>query len=151
MADDNVNVSITVSSDGAEQGASKASDAIGRAVNGIAQDLRELVAQSRATNAALTQGFAQMSSAAETAASRMVQASQRVRAAHEAEAKAAEGASHWTAASRRELLVLGHEMAMGNYKRFAGSIMVLGEQMDWMHKIMTPAGLAIGAVAGSVA
>lgn len=151
MADDNVNVSITVSSDGAEQGASKASDAIGRAVNGIAQDLRELVAQSRATNAALTQGLAQMSSAAETAASRMVQASQRVRAAHEAEAKAAEGASHWTAASRRELLVLGHEMAMGNYKRFVGSIMVLGEQMDWMHKIMTPAGLAIGAVAGSVA
>jgi len=152
MADDNrVDVAITVTSDGAAQGAAKASDAIGRAVNGIAQDLRELVSQSRATNAALTQGFAQMSSAAETAASRMVQASQRVRAAHEAEAKAAEGASHWTAASRRELLVLAHELSMGNYKRFAGSIMVLGEQMDWMHKIMTPAGLAIGAVAGAVA
>ncbi|WP_416268826.1 hypothetical protein SD235_04875 [Burkholderia cepacia] len=152
MSDDNrVDIAIVVNSDGAAQGAAKASDAIARAVNGIAQDLRDLVAQSRATNAALTQGFAQMSSAADTAASRMVQASQRVRAAHEAEAKAAEGASRWTAASRRELLVLAHELSMGNYKRFAGSIMVLGEQMDWMHKIMTPAGLAIGAVAGSVA
>lgn len=152
MSNDNrVDVAIVVNSDGAAQGAAKASDAIARAVNGIAQDLRDLVAQSRATNAALTRGFAQMSSAADTAASRMVQASQRVRAAHEAEAKAAEGASRWTAASRRELLVLAHELSMGNYKRFAGSIMVLGEQMDWMHKIMTPAGLAIGAVAGSVA
>ncbi|CAM8755325.1 Prophage tail length tape measure family protein [Burkholderia pseudomallei] len=91
-----------------------------------------------------------MSSAVEAAANRMVQASQRVRTAHKAEAKEAEETSRWTAASRRELLVLGHEMAMGNYKRFAGSIMVLGEQMDWMHKIMTPVGLAIGAVAGTI-
>lgn len=98
----------------------------------------------------MTQGFGQMSSAVEAAANRMVQASQRVRTAHKAEAKEAEETSRWTAASRRELLVLGHEMAMGNYKRFAGSIMVLGEQMDWMHKIMTPAGLAIGAVAGTI-
>lgn len=152
MSDDNrVDVAITVTSDGATQGAAKASDAIARAIGAIQQDLRELVAQSRATNAAMTQGFAQMSSAAEAAANRMVEASQRVRTAHAAEAKAAEGASHWTAASRRELLVLAHELSMGNYKRFAGSIMVLGEQMDWMHKIMTPAGLAIGAVAGAVA
>lgn len=98
----------------------------------------------------MTQGFGQMSSAVEAAANRMVQASQRVRTAHKAEAKEAEETSRWTAASRRELLVLGHEMAMGNYKRFAGSIMVLGEQMDWMHKIMTPVGLAIGAVAGTI-
>ncbi|KWO21409.1 phage tail length tape measure family protein [Burkholderia ubonensis] len=152
MADENrVDVAITVTSDGAEQGASKASDSIARAIGATQQDLRELVAQSRATTSAMTQGFGQMSSSAEAAANRMVEASQRVRAAHAAEAKAAEGASHWTAASRRELLVLAHELSMGNYKRFAGSIMVLGEQMDWMHKIMTPAGLAIGAVAGSVA
>ncbi|OMZ07288.1 hypothetical protein AQ857_03780 [Burkholderia pseudomallei] len=116
----------------------------------IQRDLNDLVAQSRATTSAMTQGFGQMSSAVEAAANRMVQASQRVRTAHKAEAKEAEETSRWTAASRRELLVLGHEMAMGNYKRFAGSIMVLGEQMDWMHKIMTPAGLAIGAVAGTI-
>ncbi|CAM8845089.1 Bacteriophage tail tape measure N-terminal domain-containing protein [Burkholderia pseudomallei] len=152
MSDNNrVDVSINVSSDGAERGAAKASDSIARAVGLMQRDLQQLVQQSQATTSAMTQGFAQMSSSSEAAANRMVQASQRVRAAHESEAKAAEGASHWTAASRRELLVLAHELSMGNYKRFAGSIMVLGEQMDWMHKIMTPAGLAIGAVAGSVA
>ncbi|WP_458365244.1 hypothetical protein [Burkholderia pseudomallei] len=151
MSDDNrVDVAITVTSDGAEQGASKAADSLTRAIGMIQRDLNDLVAQSRATTSAMTQGFGQMSSAVEAAANRMVQASQRVRTAHKAEAKEAEETSRWTAASRRELLVLGHEMAMGNYKRFAGSIMVLGEQMDWMHKIMTPVGLAIGAVAGTI-
>ncbi|WP_143282392.1 hypothetical protein [Burkholderia pseudomallei] len=151
MSDENrIDVAITVTSDGAEQGASKAADSLTRAIGMIQRDLNDLVAQSRATTSAMTQGFGQMSSAVEAAANRMVQASQRVRTAHKAEAKEAEETSRWTAASRRELLVLGHEMAMGNYKRFAGSIMVLGEQMDWMHKIMTPAGLAIGAVAGTI-
>ncbi|WP_154394197.1 hypothetical protein [Burkholderia pseudomallei] len=151
MSDENrIDVAITVTSDGAEQGASKAADSLTRAIGMIQRDLNDLVAQSRATTSAMTQGFGQMSSAVEAAANRMVQASQRVRTAHKAEAKEAEETSRWTVASRRELLVLGHEMAMGNYKRFAGSIMVLGEQMDWMHKIMTPAGLAIGAVAGTI-
>lgn len=151
MSDENrIDVAITVTSDGAEQGASKAADSLTRAIGMIQRDLNDLVAQSRATTSAMTQGFGQMSSAVEAAANRMVQASQRVRTAHKAEAKEAEETSRWTAASRRELLVLGHEMAMGNYKRFVGSIMVLGEQMDWMHKIMTPAGLAIGAVAGTI-
>ncbi|MBL3955412.1 phage tail length tape measure family protein, partial [Bacteroides thetaiotaomicron] len=58
---------------------------------------------------------------------------------------------HASVAARRELLVLAHELSMGNYKRFAGSLMVLGEQLDWMGKIMTPTGAAIGLIAGAIA
>ncbi len=57
---------------------------------------------------------------------------------------------HTTTAARRELLVLAHELSQGNYKRFAGSLMVLGEQMDWMGKLMSPVGLAVGAVTGAL-
>src|SRR5258708_37355124 len=48
-----------------------------------------------------------------------------------------------TAGARRELLVLAHELSQGNFKRFAGSLMVLGEQMDWMGAIMSGTGAAI--------
>lgn len=169
MSDDNrVDVSINVSSDGAEQGASKAADSISRAIGLIQRDLRDLVNQSRASTAALTAGFSGMSGAAEGMASRMTSSVQTVTAAMTVQgsaaaavsravqqANAAEEASHrrlghTSTAARREMLVLAHELSMGNYKRFAGSLMVLGEQMDWMGKIMTPVGLSIGAVAGTI-
>lgn len=54
---------------------------------------------------------------------------------------------HSAVGARREMLVLAHELATGNFKRAAGSVMVLAERMDWMTAIMSPAGAAIGAVA----
>ncbi|MDN7456600.1 phage tail length tape measure family protein [Burkholderia cenocepacia] len=170
MSDDNrVDVAITVTSDGAAQGAAKASDAIARAVNGIAQDLRELVAQSRATNAALTAGFTGVATSIEGMAGRMRSAVQqttgvvddygnvvvataaRVQQANNQIVASQQHVGHASVAARREMLVLAHELMMGNYKRFAGSLMVLGEQMDWMGKIMTPTGAMIGAIAGALA
>ncbi|WP_186133897.1 phage tail length tape measure family protein [Burkholderia gladioli] len=65
-------------------------------------------------------------------------------------AKDIENLGHTTTAARREMLVLAHELSQGNYKRFAGSLMVLGEQMDWMGKLMSPVGLAFAGVAGSI-
>lgn len=56
-----------------------------------------------------------------------------------------------TAGARRELLVLAHEMAQGNWKKFGGSLMVLGEKTDAMAAIMSPAGLAAGAFVGALA
>ncbi|KWC51565.1 phage tail tape measure C-terminal domain-containing protein [Burkholderia ubonensis] len=56
-----------------------------------------------------------------------------------------------TAAARREVIVLAHEMAMGNWSRFGGSMMVLGEQMDVLSKLMSPLGLAIGGVTAALA
>ncbi|TCG08381.1 phage tail tape measure protein [Paraburkholderia steynii] len=70
---------------------------------------------------------------------------QRMEGAEEA-AKSIEKIGHTSTAARRELLVLAHELSQGNYKRFGGSLMVLGEQMDWMGKIMSPVGLAVGAL-----
>lgn len=59
--------------------------------------------------------------------------------------------SHTTVGARREMLVLAHEIVTGNFKRAAGSVMVLGERMDWMSKIMSPTGAAIGIVVGALA
>ncbi|KVN92534.1 phage tail tape measure protein [Burkholderia ubonensis] len=55
-----------------------------------------------------------------------------------------------TAAARREVIVLAHEMATGNWSRFGGSMMVLGEQMDVLSKLMSPLGLAIGGVTAAL-
>ncbi|CAJ2951825.1 hypothetical protein [Burkholderia pseudomallei] len=152
MSDDNrVDVSINVSSDGAERGSNEAAAAISQAVSKMEGSLGELSQQARASAAMVIQGFGQMSASSDAAANQIVLASRRVQQANAAEEESHRRLGHTSTAARREMLVLAHELSMGNYKRFAGSIMVLGEQMDWMHKIMTPAGLAIGAVAGSVA
>ncbi|KVL59255.1 hypothetical protein WT01_15600 [Burkholderia cepacia] len=169
MSDDNrVDVAIVVNSDGAAQGAAKASDSIARAVNGIAQDLRELVAQSRATNAALVAGFTGVATSIDGMAGRMRSAVQqttgvvddygnvvvataaRVQQANNQIVASQNHVAHSSVAARREMLVLAHELMMGNYKRFVGSLMVLGEQMDWMKAIMSPAGAAIGVVVAAI-
>lgn len=170
MADDNrVDVSISVTSDGAEQGASKAADSITQAIGLIQRDLSQLVTQSRATTAAVTAGFTGMSAAVQGMAGRIgssvrqmsgvvddygneiVSVSRKVQQANAAEEESHRRLGHTSVAARRELLVLSHELMMGNYKRFVGSLMVLGEQMDWMGKIMSPVGLGIGLVAAEIA
>lgn len=55
-----------------------------------------------------------------------------------------------TAGAKRELLVLAHELSQGNYKRFAGSMMVLGERTNAMGLIFSSAGLMIGATAAAL-
>lgn len=61
-----------------------------------------------------------------------------------------EKVSHSSVGARRELLVLAHELSQGNFKRAAGSVMVLGERMDWMGAIMSPVGLTVAAVAATI-
>ena len=61
---------------------------------------------------------------------------------------AMEGFSFATAGAKRELLVLGHELSQGNYKRFAGSLLVLGERTGAAALLFSGMGLAaLGAVA----
>lgn len=55
-----------------------------------------------------------------------------------------------TAGARKELLVMAHELATGNFKNFGGSLMVFGEQIDAFKLILSPAGLAVTAVAAAV-
>jgi len=61
---------------------------------------------------------------------------------------------HFSLAStgaRRELMVLAHELSQGNYKRFAGSLMVLGERTGGLSKIFNKTALSIGAFVATVA
>lgn len=175
MADDRIEVAIAVSSDGAEQGSNQAAQAILRAVGSIEQQMKELVAQTRASSAAMAQGFSQMAAAAQASNTKIqtvvrntvnvvddfgneiANVTRQVSSAATAQASAVgqvEAAGkklgHTTTAARREMLVLAHELAMGNYKRFFGSLMVLGEQMDWMHALMSPLGASIGVIVGAL-
>lgn len=56
-----------------------------------------------------------------------------------------------TQASRRELLVLAHELSQGNFKQFGGSLMVLAEQTDATSLIFNKTALTIGAFIGVIA
>lgn len=47
-----------------------------------------------------------------------------------------------TVGAKRELLVLAHELSQGNYKKFGGSMMVLGEQTGAAGLLFSAAGLA---------
>lgn len=54
----------------------------------------------------------------------------------------------------RELLVLAHELSQGQFNRFAGSLLVLGEQVDALGKafqILALGGGVVGAAIGAVA
>jgi lambda family phage tail tape measure protein len=55
-----------------------------------------------------------------------------------------------TAGARRELLVLAHEASQGSWKNFGGSLMVMGEKIDIMSKVLSPAGIGIGLLSAAV-
>jgi phage-related minor tail protein len=67
-----------------------------------------------------------------------------------------------TAGSARELMVLGHELSQGQFQRFGGSLIVLGERINFLPSLLEKAGAAasslglslgvfIGAIAASAA
>lgn len=61
---------------------------------------------------------------------------------------AMEGFSFATAGAKRELLVLAHELSQGNYSRFGGSMLVLGERTGAAALLFSGMGIAtLGVVA----
>jgi phage-related minor tail protein len=62
-----------------------------------------------------------------------------------------EGLSLSTVAAKRELLVLAHELSQGNYSKFGGSMMVLGEQTGAAGLLFSSTGIAALAFAGVLA
>ena len=48
-----------------------------------------------------------------------------------------------TVGARRELLVLAHEASQGQWQRFGGSLMVLGERVDAMSMLFSASGVAV--------
>jgi lambda family phage tail tape measure protein len=63
----------------------------------------------------------------------------------------AEELSFKTAGAKRELLVLAHELSQGNFKRFGGSLLVLGEQTGAAGLLFSKTTLAILGTAAAVA
>ncbi|WP_174417650.1 phage tail length tape measure family protein [Burkholderia sp. SIMBA_052] len=64
-------------------------------------------------------------------------------------AHAAHSFSINNSASRREMLVLAHEASQGQWKRFAGSMLVMAEASDALSLIMSPLGIGLTAAAGA--
>ena len=65
-----------------------------------------------------------------------------------------EGFSFQSASAKRELLVLAHELSQGQFSRFGGSMMVLGEQTGAAGLLFSSTGLAVlgfAAALGTVA
>jgi phage-related minor tail protein len=55
-----------------------------------------------------------------------------------------------TAGSARELMVLGHELSQGNFQRFGGSMIVLGERINFLPKLLESASTAASALGMSL-
>ncbi|WP_196486430.1 phage tail length tape measure family protein [Burkholderia cepacia] len=64
-------------------------------------------------------------------------------------AHAAHSFSINNSAARREMLVLAHEASQGQWKRFAGSMLVMAEASDALSLIMSPLGMGLTAAAGA--
>ena len=61
-----------------------------------------------------------------------------------------EGFSFQSASAKRELLVLAHELSQGQFSRFGGSMMVLGEQTGAAGLLFSAAGLAALGLAAAI-
>lgn len=68
----------------------------------------------------------------------------------ESAAESTEKMSFATVGAKRELLVLAHELSQGNYKRAAGSVMVLGERINVMGSIMSATGAGVGLFVAAI-
>jgi hypothetical protein len=55
-----------------------------------------------------------------------------------------------TASAKRELLVLAHELSQGNFKKFGGSMLVLGEQTGAAGLLFSAAGIAAIAMGAAI-
>ncbi|OHV96194.1 hypothetical protein AKG95_15405 [Janthinobacterium lividum] len=62
-----------------------------------------------------------------------------------------EGLSFQSASAKRELLVLAHELSQGQFQRFGGSMLVLGEQTGAASLLFSAAGLAVLGLAAAIA
>lgn len=116
MADDTLQIIFGAKVDGLVQGTKQGSAAIEEMVQTIRDQTAALDASAKAT-ASTASSLRAVIPAASSASTGIATIE-----------KAATSAGHGTAGFYRELLVLSHEMAMGNYSRFGGSLMVLAER-----------------------
>lgn len=167
MADSNDNtigVKVVVDPTAAQQGSNEASKAIKDAADSINSSLKSVTQASTSTAAAVRSGFSglegelrqlqqQIASLAGTVASgsaAIVSSLNQIPAAGRNAAGGLNGVAHASAGVRRELLVLGHEAVTGNWTRFGGSLLVLGERMNILQYLTGPVGVGLGVIGAAI-
>jgi phage-related minor tail protein len=121
----------------------------------------------KANNTQFVAGLAQASTETEKFQKRLLNAAKTVeqynltqkatqKAANDAVAGIKEASRHTeefgfkTAGAKRELLVLAHELSQGNYKNFAGSMLVLGERTGAAALLFSGMGIAVLGVTAAL-
>lgn len=122
-----------------EEAATSGSKASATAINNFVSQLARTADQAGKTRAQLLEMKAAQLGITDSVAGYIKQVEKAAESTH--------GMSLATTGARRELLVLAHEASQGNWKKFGGSLMVLGERMDAMSVIMSATGVGVGLFA----
>lgn len=130
---------VRVAQQAIAEAATSGSNASARAINSFVSQLARTADQAGKTRAELLGMRAAQLGIADSVSGYVSQIEAAAQHTHEF--------SMASAGARRELLVLTHEASQGNWKRFAGSMMVLGERTDAMGAIMSSTGVGIGLFA----
>lgn len=125
------------------EAASNGSNASAKAINNFVSQLARTADQAGKTRAELLQMKAAQMGISESVSGYINQIDEAAKHTH--------GFNMATTGARRELLVLAHEASQGNWSKFGGSLMVLGERTDALSAIMSSAGLGVGLFVGAIA
>lgn len=164
MSDNQIDVKIKVDPSDADSGSSAAASAINSAASDIRAALKSIEVSSNSTGAAVRSGLhgleqemkslqTQMRAVASTvqqSGQAIVSTLNQMGAAGGRAASGMTSVGHASTGVRRELLVLGHEIMTGNWTRFFGSLVVLGERMDLLRYVTGATGVGMGLAAAAV-
>ncbi|MFL9882034.1 phage tail length tape measure family protein [Paraburkholderia agricolaris] len=134
---------VRVAQEAIAQAATNGSNASAKAINNFVSQLQRTADTAGKTRAELLQMKAAQMGISESVSNYINRISEASKQTH--------SFGLGTTAARRELMVLAHEASQGSWKRFGGSLMVLGEQMDATRLIMNPFTLGLVAVGGAAA
>lgn len=134
---------VKVAQDAIAQAAMSGSNASAKAINNFVSQLARTADQAGKTRAELLQMKAAQLGIAESVSGYISQIDEASKHTH--------GFNIATSGARRELLVLAHEASQGNWSKFGGSLMVLGERTDALSAIMSSAGVGVGLFVAAIA
>ena len=143
-AQDRASAQVVAAQAAIAEAATNGSTASTRSINSFMKSLTQLADTVGKSRSELLEQRAALLGVSDSAAASIAKIK-----AYEDSVAAAGHASHQfsleSAGSRRELLVLGHELSQGNIKGFAGSLLVLAERSNAMGLIFNKTALSIGA------
>ncbi|WP_144154446.1 phage tail tape measure protein [Paraburkholderia sp. BCC1885] len=140
---------VVVAQQAIAEAAANGSNASARSINSFISSLTRAADTAGKTQSQLLEMKAAQLGVSDAAAS-SIAALRAFEQQSSAAGEAAEGFGVKSAGARLEIVRLIHEASTGNWGNFAGSAQVLGEKVDIMGKLMSPAGIAIGLASAAV-